>query len=156
MTEMDGWIKLNPSRINKLRDREFNGIHIQVMVAPYDVPTAVRGSLDSPTKTFNIAFKYSGEEETESSDAQHDGIQLFIGKDSKRLYRIEIDLQSLKPESIGLTVFVQTVSSKIIQAINELANRQKLPVRSGNYDLAKDVIAENQDSLLGELEVCAS
>lgn len=142
---MTEWLQLDGKRLNPLQEREIRGVKIDVYLSPYDVPEAVRGFYDESIPRFVIEFKYLGEESTRLQRHKH--LELRVGKNSGRLYRIDVDVQSLKAEAVSLNMHIPELLSKAIDSLAPAASDQ----RQDNYDLAKRVISERKEDLFREL-----
>ncbi|HAU36861.1 MAG TPA: hypothetical protein DCX07_04000 [Phycisphaerales bacterium] len=129
--------------------RDDKGVKIRLFLSPFDVPEAVRGYYDQKSQRFRIEFRYVSEEAERIVEYPREKyISLFVGKNSGRLLRIDVDVNSLKAPSVQIEM---AVLEKVEDAIDEL-NRLVPDVRKhGNYDLAKKVIASNKDELFEEL-----
>ena len=134
------WIQLDTSQLNKPRREKAGNLEINVFASPYDVPEAVRGYYDEEERRFTIEFKYMGESEQLVSDAQHEGVNLKIGRHSRRLYRIEIDTEALKAKTIELNVHVN-------KAIEDLSKKQHSLHATTNYEMTKRVMSERGSQL---------
>ena len=104
-------------------------------ISPYDIPEAVRAFKDG--QRLIVEFKYATEETYRSV---HKGnITLKVGRNSGRLYRIEVDVKG-KAENFRIAV------SEAGIAIEGLATDRSRVKRSGNYGLAKRLISTENDS----------
>jgi len=129
------WIKIDKDIIDKPREVEFRGLQIQVTVSPYDLPEAVRSYTSDDGQLFVIEFKYIGEEETVRKGGG--SIHIHTGRNSQRLYKIEIGVNSLVGAERG--VRLQMVESAIQTLGNDPAHR----ARKTNYDVVREVILES-------------
>ncbi len=145
---MSGWQRLE-GLDTQVANRDDGSVKIRLFLSPFDIPEAVRGYRDAKSGKFRIEFKYvSEEEERVLEQPGNEYISLFVGKNSGRLLRIDVDVNSLKTSSVQLEM---AALEKVEDAIDEL-NRLVPDVRKhGNYDLAKKVIASNKDELFEEL-----
>jgi hypothetical protein len=143
---MSDWLTLNPAALNKARHEQIRGVEVQVLLSPYDVPEAVRGYYDRHIRRFVIEFRYISGDESLIPDAQDEHITLKIGRNSHRLYRIEIDVDRLKAPAVALKL-VHAVD----QAIDRLVQRSRRSPREGNYEVAKEVILERGNELFQSL-----
>lgn len=142
---MTEWLQLDGKRLNPLQKREIRGVKIDVYLSPYDVPEAVRGFYDESIKRFVIEFKYLGEESKRLQRNKH--LELRVGKNSGRLYRIDVDVESLKAEAVSLNMHIPELLSKTIDRLEPATS----DLRQDNYDLAKRVISERKEDLFREL-----
>ena len=147
---MSDWISLHPEQVSKemRQTRRQDGVHISVSVSPYDVPDAVRGMFDRSIDRFLIEFRYLSQEEW--SRRKHDDyISLRVGKNSERIYGIEIDVKGLQAKAVGLRVQLAKLVNRAID--DELADVPGSQPRQANYELAKSVISDRRESLFGDL-----
>jgi len=88
------WKKLNSDKIDHPSKRRFyGGGDIFESPSPYDIPEAFRTRYCPNQKVYHIEFRYMLEEDTRSL-ATNFGTTLHIGKNSGRLYKIEIPVPS--------------------------------------------------------------
>lgn len=142
---MSEWIKLDPRAFSaKARQtRRQGGIEIAVTLSPYDIPDAVRGQFDEHLSKFVIDFNYIEDEDWERHTS-NEGIQLRVGKNSGRLYGIEVDVATLNAGQVALRLELPKLVGKAIEA--ELS-ATKLFSRKENYRLAKSVISNQREPL---------
>jgi len=133
------WIKLDSKNLNKPTSTEIKGVRVNVLLSPYDIPNSVRGYYDKDTSKFMIEFRYITEEP--SKRQRHDDYLAFhIGKNSGRLYKIEIDVDSMKANAVELTL--KTISDAIQGMHPKNTQRKK------NYEVARNVINSKKKDLL--------
>ncbi|WP_339466777.1 hypothetical protein [Pseudomonas sp. EA_65y_Pfl2_P74] len=97
-TSSEEWISVSQHELNVIESKEQRGIKLQFMFSPADLPTAWRGyHIDSTTLV--VEFKYLSGSETKVIQNQDDGVSIEVGKNSKRIYRIILDL--MKTPSSG-------------------------------------------------------
>jgi len=145
---MAPWRQLSAEKLNKGEERTEQGVVIHVFLSPYDVPEGVRGEYDEKSKVFRIEFKYLTDEESTEISEEGKSISLVVGRNSKRLLGISVDVHSLKADSIQLKLEVLQLVEK---AIAELEDTGKPKQRKANYRLARRVIDEHRDELLAPL-----
>ena len=75
-------------------------------------------------------------------------IALHVGKNSGRLYKIDVDVDELKADAVALNVHVK-VPKRVLDAIRKLAKSK--PQKQGNYELAEKVIRSHEEELLKSL-----
>ena len=98
---MNGWIQIDPDQINTPRRETISGVSVTVFSAPYDVPKAVRAYFDRPSNQVVLEFRYSGDEvETLESRCVAEGC-IYYGRQSGRLYRIELDANHTRSQAAG-------------------------------------------------------
>src|SRR5437870_9940540 len=106
---MSEWVKLDTTQLNPETHENIRGVDITVVMSTYDVPEAVRGNYDESLKRFVIEFRYIGDEPYTCRE-QADNIALRIGKNSGRLYGIEVNVDAIRATAVSLRV-------KVIQSI---------------------------------------
>ena len=147
---MAEWLWLNRKRLNKATEKTIKGAEVTVLLSPYDIPEAVRGGLVSSSGRFAIQFKYQGgpEDPDEPLDAEsEDGpVVLRVGRNSHRLYRIQLDVKSLDIHQVELRVL-----QEVGQAIDRLSASRRRPPNRGRYDVARQVLSERGHDLVKEL-----
>jgi hypothetical protein len=139
------WVRLSP----ELRKRETKSDGVEVFVSPYDVPEAVRGRYDEKAKRFVIEFKYLDDEK---ASGEHEGepVALRVGKNSGRLFGIQIDVEALKSKDNA--VLLGAVTEFIANAMTAFQAKPKPDVsRLDNYQVAKEVITDRSAQLFQEL-----
>lgn len=145
---MSDWVKLDTAQFSHETQQKIRGVDITVVMSPYDIPEAVRGDYDKSLDRFVIEFRYIGEEPW--SREEHDGnIALRIGKNSGRLYGIEVDVDTLKAQAV--TLRVQAIQSRIQKAIDTLGRRPRRFSRQKNYQVAKDIITQKEHQIFESL-----
>lgn len=148
---MPRWIKLDAEALNKPHHENIRGVDVEVFLSPYDVPEAVRGLYDDTIERFVIEFRYLAEEEPLAADAHDAHVALKIGRNSRRLYRIEMDVNRLKADCVALRLHVPQLVEEVDEALEKLARTSERVSRRGNYQLAKDVIAKTKEELFEPL-----
>ena len=137
---MADWISVDRMRLNAERSENIGGVTVRVMLSPYDIPTAARGSHDPHTGDFVIEFAYLDNEPWKIHPAG--GTTLRIGKRSGRLYGIIIPDDLLKNEqSVNLElVLPQMVQSLVNTARDDLIHRHQL-INPANFGAAMQAIS---------------
>ncbi len=127
MAEVAEWKALNSRKLNQPSSEEVSGVEIRAYTSPYDVPEAIR-VYEYPDKChFLIEFKYIGGEEAVIPSIEDGYIKLWLGRDSRRLCRVEFDLKQYEPDAVyGI--------------IDKLSSEPQSPPRQGNYQIAKEVL----------------
>ena len=141
---MAEWLRLDPHEFERAgaETRKESDVEITVSISPYDVPEAVRGFFNERLKRFVIEFKYLQRDPlVTETDPDAPGIAVRVGKRSKRLYGIEVDVLSLKARSVSLNVNV------VARALDSFA-RGPASRRPENVDIAKAVINSVGEKLL--------
>lgn len=139
---MKNWVRVRPDTKKAKQLKTIRGVQIEVQVSPYDIPEAVRGEYSKELSKFVIEFKYIGEEPFDLKGHQQH-VALRIGKNSGRLYGIEIDVDALK---------VSEVRVRVTNAIDSLIRQPPINDRLNNYRLAGAAFAEASDRLFQPVE----
>ena len=90
-TSSEEWISVFQHELNTVESHERGGIKLQFMLSPADLPTAWR-AYPVEQNTFAVEFKYLSGNEAKYFESLDDGVTLEVGKNSKRVYRIVLDL----------------------------------------------------------------
>ena len=141
------WVRVDPTEVERdIASRKGRGVELRLFLSPYDVPDAVRGRYDSNLGRFVIEFRYIQEEEWER-DEHHEYITLRLGKNSRRILGIEIDVDRLKADHIKLDL-----RRMVGRRIRKIAKSGKRRVPQGNYDAAIDILHDKEREVLEELK----
>jgi hypothetical protein len=104
----------HPSVCGELPEGE--GVIFDLFVSPYDVPRLVSGYRDEDSGSFFIEFKYLEEEPTRKR--RIDGHVVFhVGKHSKRIYKIEVDIDGLGVAGVGLRLGVVELIEEALDSL---------------------------------------
>ena|SRR2546422_937721 len=140
-------LALSPEKLASENQQKLRGVRLNIFVSPYDVPDAVRGYYDPSLSRFVVEFRYMTEEKW-SPKAQDQFVTLRIGRESKRLLGIEIDLRGPSAQTVSLRLHVPQL---VEQAIERLSKEPHAPSREDNYRIAKDVITSCRKELFDSL-----
>jgi hypothetical protein len=125
-------------------ERNLTGVKVDVLVSPYDVPEALRGFYSPNKQRFVIEFKYISTEDTvERSECPN--VQVRVGRNSGRLYAIELDVKSLEANSVQLRI---KVAEALKNVLTHLIQQPIMPSRSSNYSMAKDAVEKLENQIL--------
>jgi hypothetical protein len=144
---MTDWVSLNAKTLALQKHRTIRGVDITLVMSPYDIPEAVRGDYNKELQRFVIEFRYMSDEPWERSRCDNN-IILRIGRNSGRLYGIEVDVHALAAQMINLRM---DVAKAVTNAINRLARQAERAQRRENYEVAKDAIEEKQNEIFESL-----
>ena len=133
MAEVAEWKTLDSKELNPPSLEDVKGVVIKSYVSPYDVPEAIRVHKRPDDCHFRIEFRYIGGDEPLKEWLEDEHVKLWLGRDSRRLCRVEFDLQEDKPEAVN-------------RVIDKLAGEVQRPPRQGNYQLTKKVLKSLFDS----------
>ena len=142
---MTNWVTLDQTELNLPHQETVKGVTVEVMLSPYDIPSHVRGDYDSEIDKFVIEFKYLGAEPTKYV-RQSDSLSLRVGKNSGRVYAIEIDVDHLKAEAVQLKMLAPQVAANAIDRMPSAPEG-----RRGNIDVVKQVVGDHRRDLIEPL-----
>ncbi|MDU9032399.1 hypothetical protein NHG95_04480 [Pseudomonas corrugata] len=111
------WISVSQHELNEVESKEQRGIKLQFMLSPADLPTAWRGYHLNDT-TVAVEFKYLSSNESKTIEQQGDGVSIEVGKNSKRIYRIILDIIKI-PSSGAIMVSRATVALEQSHGLNK-------------------------------------
>jgi len=149
---MSIWLQVNTNNAEELTKRlppEGSKVKVEFLVSSYDIPEAVRGSYNKEKCQFVIEFRYIGNSnEPTKLQPQDDYVTFVVGKNSSRLYGIEIDVKALKIEEVELRV---KIKDEVKKTINNLIQRPINRLRLDNYWLTRKALSEKEDELYSPL-----
>lgn len=149
---MSIWLQVNTNNAEELTERpppEGSKVKVEFLVSSYDIPEAVRGSYNKEKGQFVIEFRYIGNSnEPTKPQTQDDYVTFVVGKNSSRLYGIEIDVKALKVEEVALRV---KIKDEVKKTINNLIKRPINRLRRDNYRLTQKALSEKEDELYSPL-----
>lgn len=137
------WISLANEHF-PMEGTSLQGVKVDVLVSPYDIPEAVRGYLDEQQECFVIEFKYISSEPT-IERAQDENVTLRVGRNSGRLYAIHLDVRKFNPSNVQLRL---EVAEALRNVMTHLVQQPVSPLRTSNYKMAKTVIEDKKKELI--------
>jgi hypothetical protein len=137
------WINLANEHF-PVEGTSLQGVKVDVLVSPYDVPEAVRGYFDPQQKCFVIEFKYISPEPTVER-SQDENVTLRVGRNSGRLYAIHLDVRKFDANTVQLRL---EVAEALRNVMTHLVQQPVSPMRKSNYKMAKSVIEDNKELIL--------
>ena len=111
------WITVSQHELNEVESKEQRGIKLQFMLSPADLPIAWRGYHLADT-TVVVEFKYLSSKESTLIEPQGDGVSMEVGKNSKRIYRIILDVMK-SPSSGAIMVSRASVAIEQSHGLNK-------------------------------------
>jgi|SRR5579862_3000990 len=130
------WIVLDPARLAEYKKEKLPGVEVTVAVSPYDVPDGVRAYYQDSLRRLVIEFRYLGLEPFKRvTKSQY--VTLRIGKNSERLYGIEVNVDGAGAQWVAL----------MVRAIEEQVQARKVHGTPFNYDIAKQLVEEKGQEL---------
>ena len=146
---MSHWLPLKISEdAVELESVTRDGVHITLVMSPFDIPEAVRGSYDDESGLFSIEFRYPVMEKKTTRAAGAEHVTLVVGKNSERLYRIEIDVRSLGANQVTLQTIVP---HQVQKAIEDFAPQAEL--RRDNLKLLDSLLESRREDVYRDLPV---
>lgn len=133
---------LDPRELNHDVLNTVHGVNIAVGLSPFDVPDSIQGRYDEELGKFLIEFNYLTAEDRVSVGDDSHPVQLFVGKQSQRLYAIIVDVQKLSG--------MQAIMPEAAEAISVLQKRNSLDRLQQHYAMARNVIRQKADGLLAQ------
>jgi hypothetical protein len=104
------WIPVDRTALNQPRQKKVDGVEVTVMASPYDVPDAYRSHYDAEKDRHILEFRYLTEEpKKRENHGQY--ITLLVGKNSRRIYGVEIDSAALR-KHFWLSVTVSAIGEQ--------------------------------------------
>jgi hypothetical protein len=116
-TSSEEWISVSQHELNEVESKEQRGIKLQFMLSPADLPTAWRGYHLADT-TVVVEFKYLSSHESKLIERQGEGVSLEVGKNSKRIYRIILDVTKI-PSSEAIMISRAAVALEQSHGLNK-------------------------------------
>lgn len=148
---MSNWLRLTTEDLNALDPGEVithpGDVKIHVYMAPDDLPERVRGDYDRVHGRCVIEFGYLDNEDW-SLEQQSEHAWVRVGKHSRRVYGLEIDLETINEQSVGQQVSVPAV---VERAFDDLVNDTKRFTRDANYKAAKTIFKRKQALILDQV-----
>lgn len=123
------WSNVAVEKINKPEAKDQQGVKIKFMLSPSDIPNAYR-TYDKDGMLY-IEFKYLTSPEAHKKISQQDGVDIYVGKNSRRVYRIVVDSKMFADSEGNVEVEIGFVISAD-KALKEMKRSGSLS--SGNVD----------------------
>lgn len=93
---------------------DLNGARVCLTVSPYDVPLAARGVYDPSRRLFTIDLQYMTRGEP-TDEQDRSGLVITTGRRSGRIYKIVVDVGSMKADRVALEVGVRDQVSRVLE-----------------------------------------
>jgi hypothetical protein len=136
---MPGWIQIDSSKVDPPTPVNVKGVEFNVFMSPYDVPRHVRGRFDENLGRFVIEFDYLDTEPCRRQTLE-EHVSVSVGKNSGRLYRIEVDTKAMNAGRVALRV-----------KLKDLKLEPRGPEGKRNFDAVKRTLTTYDDELLQAL-----
>src|SRR2546423_970944 len=124
MKPHEGWIQLaDLFKTEEPSQENVGGATVRLLMSPYEVPEAARGWLDRSKDRFVLEFKYLTEEPTEKKAGDDPSVQLILGKNSGRLYRCEVAMDTLLKGKFEVHVPDRTAMAEMPSVVEKEIDR---------------------------------
>lgn len=136
-------IDLDSAQYNQIQDVKVGGVTIRGSLSPYDVPRQAAVTYDDATKEYRIFLQYLTPDEPTKVRELSNGIAVFLGQNSGKLYQILIRGQ--EPRTI------QNLRVTLLSRVDDLVSRQAEDATPSSYLqhlnllAAKKVLEDNQE-----------
>lgn len=133
------WIEVSQKEVNKPQSSRVQGVRVQLMISPLDVPNATRARVDDETSNFVVEFRYLSGSEPKVTVPQHDGVSFVLGKNSRKIYQIVLDhghFSHQQCEHLDLTIGLQIAENEVEQ----FESSPKKLFRAGNVTAIKNLL----------------
>jgi hypothetical protein len=142
------YIRVSPARVAGLLARKAaEGAAVCSELSPYDAPNAIVGSFDSEIAKFWIAFEYL-DDEPASQIARDEAIDVFAGKNSRKLRRLSILIEQLPLDLVAIDRW----KTRVVGLLNQVVTREKIAKTTPiNHRLDWDVAIRLLDEEFAEL-----
>lgn len=148
INQISDWITVSQEEINKPTSETKNGIKIHFMISPFDVPVATRAGVeesDSGPGIYFIEFKYISEEKNSRTVDGENGIQFEVGKNSRKIHKIMIDLQKFTSDTNDAALNI-AVNFNINLSLQDIENSKSALVNSTNADVIRRIINSSKNA----------
>lgn len=124
------WVRVDRDELNREpRKAEIAGVLVDVFFSSYDLPYNIGGGFDKSKQRFVVKFDYKNEQEPLISTRMSDRGKFLIGKNSRRIYEVELDVDSDEADQIEPNI------RKVNEAIQRYAaSVQNQPSRNAAHD----------------------
>jgi hypothetical protein len=139
------WIRLNLTRLVERASERLlvQGVNVWSDPSPYDVPEAVRIVEDPHTGNRIIEFRYLGEEPLERIQREKN-LWLWVGRKTRRLYRIEVARELVRNAEMARTAAPIT---RLIRHSFEHSDLKPRDVVVSNSRLARQALQSEKKAL---------
>ncbi len=145
------WLKVQSDRYDEPAEVGLD-VAVDIFISPYDIPDGVRGGYDQETKRFVVEFRYMVDEPYQKPET--DGpVQVRLGKYSRRLVGLEIDVDGLRASTVTVRAEAPRQPATPFQAVETAiqAMDPERATRRENYSVTRKVLADKQEELFGSL-----
>jgi hypothetical protein len=142
---MSDWITIDPDEINKEITKVIQGVSVKVSFSPYDVPRRFRGYKDPDSEFFIIEFEYLMDEETQHHMISPQcPVELEVGENSQRIYKIILDTKKLGSGEVQLNT--EPAAREVVSAIEQF--KRSLPDKlRERYKMPENIVFNKRNEL---------
>lgn len=79
-----------PAELNKTRTIQIRGLLVRAALSPFDFPNDAEAGFDEGAHEFMLKLNYLGPHEAEVFYTERKGVALYVGKRTKRLFRVVV------------------------------------------------------------------
>jgi hypothetical protein len=144
---MSEWLQLDARQLSKEVTKTIRGVTVKLALSPYDVPNSVRGFRDDNSPFFVIEFKYVTDEPLRVVNPG-EPVQLELGVNSGRIYKIKVDVIKLHCQAVSLQI--EDAEKGILGAIRDLSSRSPNRLQD-RYRLTEDILQSKRCELFSPL-----
>lgn len=143
---MNHWVPV-PSTLKRDYEEESGSLTFHFSIAPQNIPIGVRSFLNRQSNRFVLEFRYYGHEDREQTTIE-DGIVVFTGVSTGRLYAIEVPVRLAKEimqgehRSHDLT---ELLTAKISEAMSRMREDQAFTGKAVSpeyFRLTRDIVRD--------------
>jgi hypothetical protein len=146
---MNEWVTVDANEINKEVKKDLFGVEVKVSFSPYDVPRRYRGYREPDSDFFVIEFQYITDEPTRSETPSKDSpIALEVGANSKRIYKIKLDVKKLGCQAVRLEI--EPIARDVVGAIHKFRDTVPLKLQE-RYKMPENIVFNNRDRLFSTI-----
>src|SRR5687767_6301690 len=104
---MTDWVRIDPQALSvaSTTREPGRGVELTITLSPYDIPDGVRGVYDEQRGRYVIEFSYIEDEPWDYGE-QDKYVRLRIGKASRRLKGVELDVDKITADSVSVRMEV--------------------------------------------------
>jgi hypothetical protein len=148
---MSEWVEVDVNQMNQEVRKDISGVKVKVSFSPYDVPRRYRSYRDPDSKFFVIEFGYLLDERTVPQKASPQApVELEIGENSKRIYKIKLDTTVIKCDLVK--VEIEPLARNVVETI-EIFKKTVPEKLQERYKMPEKVVYNDRDRLFSELVV---
>lgn len=137
------WITTDSVRIIERGGTNGSSINVHFMVSPYDIPEAVRATVNEDTNSLIIEFRYIPINE-KKHETYYDGVKFEVGKNTNRIYKVFLEKSIDANVVIEIEKSIDSVEAAIEKFTQHNKSMNKFPLK---YKAAKNILHEYKHKL---------